>query len=183
MPCRRDYRCRKLYLCLAFCIAENLPAGSASPVFLISFRCAGGIFLWSMYHIAMCYCHGAGGGLVSVRCGDGDGGGAGGHGGHFAACVYRGDTGGAAFPGHGFIGGVVRRYSGDKGFFVAHIKGQAGLVQLNFGDFVNHAVVQTFRKALVQRAAVHDHVVAASAQAGVFSQRQALTLADDQILL
>ena len=273
MPCRRDYRCRKLYLCLAFCIAENLPAGSASPVFLISICCAGGVFLWSMYHISMCHCHGARGAYpTAIRSGDGNGDAAGAYGGYFTACIYRSNAGVAAFPVHIFTGSIVRLHRDCQGIAARFLQGQACLVQFHAGNRNNHRFInaqskfpavraigvgcrhgertspfcrrcagnhagtcvqtQAFRQGtagdapcdrsrticqkscavrclcsavwqacccncrrilytvtqavlypFVQRSAIHDHIVAIGVQACPIIQCQALTLANDQILL
>ncbi len=92
-------------------VAEVFTTGFACPVFLVSICCAGGVFLRSMYHIAVCHRHGARGAyLTAIRSGGGNGGAAGAYGGYFTACIYRSNAGVAAFPNYIFIGGIVRLY-------------------------------------------------------------------------
>ena len=104
--------------CTAF-IFEMLPADFAHPVFLGSIHCAGGIFLWRLYHLAMRHCQCArGANSTAVRSCGGNRGVACAYGSHCSIFTYRGNAGVAAFPSYILIGGIRRLYGNGQGIAV-----------------------------------------------------------------
>ena len=171
-------------------VAEVFIAGVASPVFFVSIHCAGWCFIFDLYQIMFyleesnvtCYFiytvfHNTT--VLSaahVHCGSRNG-----IGGVGFACNIRPLTSviGALLP---LIGQIAAGGFHGKGssflFFYFHIF-RVG----RDGGRILHTVAQTICKVFVQRSAVHDHIMISSVQACTVIQRQALALANLQILL
>ena len=124
----RNYCIRKINFCVTFSINEMLSTGSTRPVFLVSVRHAGSVFLWSMCQTAMLHCHRTGIRKAAVHCFNRNCGSACAHGSHFATCIHRGNIAVTAFPCYGSIVSIGRLHRGGGSVGAAPSQGQRACV-------------------------------------------------------